>query len=160
MAGASPTRSAPNIASPHFTFARSLSSRSSRNARIALGLDHEVEAVASVLLDEHRPVGVAAAERCGHGEPAGQLRIDLDRAVLLELVSEGLLRVGVVHHLLVNGLLHDHQVLEIAGYFLTLVGKPPRLKAIPRSSVGLVAQSMTSLSADGRIMRVRAVRAR
>ena len=60
---------------------------------LALRLDDEVDALLVLLLDEDCPVWVVATEWCGDLEPAGELRVELDRRVVLEVSCEGLLDV-------------------------------------------------------------------
>ena len=87
----------------------------------ALGLDHEVEPLRAVLLDQHGPVRVVGAERRRDLEPAGELGVDLDRLVLLQLLGKGAFDAGrIVDHLLVDRLRRGQHVLEVAGQLLLL----------------------------------------
>ena len=86
----------------------------------ALRLDNEVQPLGAVLLDEHRPVRIVGAQRSWHFKPTGELGIDFDRIVLLQLVGEGRLGAGVVDDLLVNRFSRVEHVLQVAGQFFLL----------------------------------------
>ena len=79
----------------------SLSRRSSIEQAVP-GFDHKVEALRVVLLYQHSPVGTIRAERRRDLESAGELGVNPDRFVLLQLLGERALCVGLVDSLLVH----------------------------------------------------------
>ena len=80
-AGDSPTTSAPKVRLATFDLGAFLGAQVV-GEQAALGLDHEVQAFSTVLLNEHCPVGVVADEWCRHREPARELGVSNSSKVL------------------------------------------------------------------------------
>jgi len=89
---------------------------------VAFRLDDEVQALfAGVVFHDNGPVGIVRAERRVDLEPVRQLRVELDRVVVLECLGKALLVVAVINDVVVERMAaFDHVLFEVSGQLFLL----------------------------------------
>ena len=87
----------------------------------ALGLDDQIETFSGTDICEDSPVWVIGAQWRRHSEPAGQLGIDFDGAILLQLVHEIGFRVRTVYNSFIDRFVaRSERIPEVPSQFLCL----------------------------------------